>query len=111
MSNSELAGNRHSPVFKYMVYRVFRIRGGSAYVRSFEVCASGHLWAKKYMSEHPEHEYVSDMFGTGVTTFFSCIKLMEPMSVDASLDGRCEYVGETELSDAQVAYFECHRVM
>ncbi len=112
MSEIKKAGFRPSPIFKFMVYRIYRLRDGEAFVRSFETYATGQHFAKAIVYQHPAHLEVGALFSScAATTWFVCVKLMEPTSVDPELQGKCEYMGENRLSAAQVAYFDSHRVM
>lgn len=112
MTELSKAGFRPSPVFEYMVYRVFRLRDGEAFVRSFRVYATGYEIAKRFAYTSPEHAEVGAMFSAcKVTTWFCCVKLMAPTSLQGESSRLVEYMGETKLSAAQVAYMDSHRVM
>lgn len=112
MTELEKAGFRPSPIFDYMVYRVFRLRDGGAFVRSFRVYATGYEMAKRFAYTAPEHVEVGAMFSScAITTWFCCVKLMAPMGLQGEVSRLVGYMGESELNAAQVAYMDSHRVM
>ena len=100
-----------SPVFNFMVYRVFRMRdSGTAFCRIFEVSHHGLLLAKESAGKHDKHEEVTGLFRRNkVTTWFSSVKRTSVTSVSKE-PGDIEYKGEIKLNDKQVDFFSKNRV-
>lgn len=101
-----------SPIYEYMVYRVYRMRdSGKCFCRVFNVWHTGFLYAKLEADKHERQKEIEHLFSSNlVSSWFYCSKRIGEMKSDKHEKGYCEYVGEYELNEKQIKYFSQNRM-
>lgn len=101
-----------SPVFEFIVYRVYRMRDSKeCFCLAFRVYTTGFLFAKHIADSHEEQENESELFSKNlVTSWFYCCKRMGAMSASEEKKGSVEFIGKHKLNEKQMAYFVKNRM-
>lgn len=96
--------------FDFYVYLIYHKRETDIrYVHTFKVTAPGHLLAKETARDNCA-EFLDGIAGNKFYSFFACSKRIGALSSDAT-PGRCDSMGEVEITRQQAEYFASHRQM